>query len=333
LFLPRDAIAVTSAGAVGAGGAGGAGPTAGASGAAGNNGGGGGVDDPGTFVTLQNTLLASDPGGNCDTPSVTNGGHNLSYGDSSCPSTFLAGDPNLGALQDNGGPSWTISLGTGSAALDQIPATGASCQPTDQRGVARPSGTECDIGAYEVAPPTATTGKATKVGNTNATLNATVTPNAGPSAVVAFDYGTTTKYGKTVTLSNVSGVAPAAVMAAITNLKAGTTYHYRITVTTIDGSATGSDQTFTAGSAPALSKLRVKGTTITYTDSQAATTKFKVIRGSGRHAKTVATFSHHDRQGTNKVRVHLKRGKYTLVATPRFKGQSGKPVSVRIRIR
>jgi hypothetical protein len=332
-MLQSDTLAGNSAVSGGDAGTGGAGPTAGANGAAGSAGVGGGVFDTGAFVTMQNTLLASDAGGNCDTPSVTNGGHNLSFGDSSCPATFLSSNPDLGALEDNGGPSWTISLGAGSAAIDQIPATGAGCPATDQRGVARPSGAACDIGAYEVAPPTATTDKATTIKNTSATLNATVTPNAGPAAVVTFEYGTTTKYGKTVTVPDVSGVAPAAVMAQIAKLKSGTTYHCRVTVTTIDGSADGSDLTFTAGSAPALGRLHLHGRTISYTDSEAATTTFKI---EGRHGNVVAKFSHRDRKGSNDVTIRargLKPGRYTLVATARFNGQAGVAVSVGLRLR
>lgn len=65
-------------------------------------------------------------------------------------------DPLLGPLQDNGGYTWTKALGTGSSAID----TGdlANCPSTDQRGFARPSGSGCDIGAYEYiqTPPTDT---------------------------------------------------------------------------------------------------------------------------------------------------------------------------------
>src|SRR6202011_2947984 len=93
---------------------------------------------------------------------IRDGGHDLSSGDSTCPATFASGDPNLGPLQDNGGPAPTISLGTGSAAIDQIPPTGAGCPATDERGVPRPSGPGCDIGAYEVAPPVVKTEMAIK---------------------------------------------------------------------------------------------------------------------------------------------------------------------------
>src|SRR5262249_21885688 len=69
-------------------------------------------------------------------------------------------DPKLGALQDNGGPTRTMALRTGSPALD----TGDphTFPATDQRGVTRPqdgtgTGTALpDIGAYEVKPPTIT---------------------------------------------------------------------------------------------------------------------------------------------------------------------------------
>lgn len=57
-------------------------------------------------------------------------------------------DPVLQPLQANGGFSRTMALGAGSAAID----TGniVTCAPTDQRGVLRPKGGGCDIGAFEV---------------------------------------------------------------------------------------------------------------------------------------------------------------------------------------
>jgi len=69
----------------------------------------------------------------------------------------LSGDPLLSPLADNGGFTQTMALGAGSPALDT--AELASCAPTDQRGISRPQGVGCDMGAYElyVAPvPTAT---------------------------------------------------------------------------------------------------------------------------------------------------------------------------------
>jgi len=63
-------------------------------------------------------------------------------------------DLALGPLADNGGPK-THALGTDSVAVDWIPAQNcvdADGQPltTDQRGVTRPQGPACDVGAFEL---------------------------------------------------------------------------------------------------------------------------------------------------------------------------------------
>jgi hypothetical protein len=53
----------------------------------------------------------------------------------------------LGPLQDNGGSTVTHALLPGSPAIDAGDPT--RCRGTDQRGVPRPQGAECDIGAFE----------------------------------------------------------------------------------------------------------------------------------------------------------------------------------------
>ncbi len=58
-------------------------------------------------------------------------------------------DPQLGPLQDNGGFTQTHLPGPGSSAIDA--GIAAPClSDTDQRGVPRPQGSACDIGAVEV---------------------------------------------------------------------------------------------------------------------------------------------------------------------------------------
>jgi hypothetical protein len=63
-------------------------------------------------------------------------------------------NPMLGPLADNGGPTMTHALLTDSPAIDAGPPTSGDtiCPPplTDQRGISRPQGSHCDIGAYEV---------------------------------------------------------------------------------------------------------------------------------------------------------------------------------------
>lgn len=56
------------------------------------------------------------------------------------------GDAFLGPLEDNGGPTQTRALLEGSLAIDSAE---GPCLATDQRGVGRPVGGGCDVGAYE----------------------------------------------------------------------------------------------------------------------------------------------------------------------------------------
>ncbi|MCS7222228.1 MAG: choice-of-anchor Q domain-containing protein [Anaerolineae bacterium] len=83
---------------------------------------------------------------------MTSQGHNLSD-DATCAAWLTASgdlnhtDPRLGPLQDNGGPTPTHALLPGSPAINA--GTNVGCPPTDQRGVPRPQGPRCDIGAFE----------------------------------------------------------------------------------------------------------------------------------------------------------------------------------------
>ena len=135
---------------------------------AGSGSGGGIVNDTGTLL-VKNTIVANSPsGGNCFTVSgtINSQGHNLSD-DTSCSSYFTqTGDLNNtpagldpSGLQNNGGPTGTIALLPTSPAVDAIPvspinyctaADGITPIATDQRGIARPQGSGCDIGAFEL---------------------------------------------------------------------------------------------------------------------------------------------------------------------------------------
>ena len=55
-------------------------------------------------------------------------------------------------LKDNNGPTQTHALLPGSVAIDRIPPNDCRIKDisTDQRGVRRPQGVACDIGAYEL---------------------------------------------------------------------------------------------------------------------------------------------------------------------------------------
>ena len=84
---------------------------------------------------------------------ITSGGSNV-IGDGSCNPNGTTDQANTDALleplADNGGPTLTHALGAGSPAIDAADA--AACPATDQRGVLRPQGAACDVGAFEREP-------------------------------------------------------------------------------------------------------------------------------------------------------------------------------------
>ena len=65
-----------------------------------------------------------------------------------CSGTITA-DPRLEPLGDYGGETPTVALGPGSSAVDAAAGTYSICPNIDQRGMGRPKGAACDIGAFE----------------------------------------------------------------------------------------------------------------------------------------------------------------------------------------
>jgi hypothetical protein len=135
----------------------------------------------GATVHMLNTILAENAGGNCG-GSVTTLGNNLDDG-ASCalagPGDLSGLPADLGLLADNGGTNFTHALLPGSPALEA--GNDPSCRPTDQRGVVRPQGAHCDIGAFEAeSPVTATPLPLTPTPSATPTRTATTTRTATP---------------------------------------------------------------------------------------------------------------------------------------------------------
>jgi hypothetical protein len=121
---------------------------------------GGGIRTDGGTVTLTDTIVAGntatdggpDLGGYAST-----GGHNLFGTTADVSITLGPGDlvnptPLLAPLGSNGGPTRTIALLPGSPAIDAGSDAACAAAPVggkDQRGIARPLGAHCDIGAFE----------------------------------------------------------------------------------------------------------------------------------------------------------------------------------------
>jgi hypothetical protein len=106
-------------------------------------------------LTLTNTIITGNQSYACEkfasgtVGNVVSGGNNLAQDDSCNPvaSDIIGANPLIAPLADNGGPTQTHALSSGSPAINA--ANDALCPATDQRGVARPQGAHCDIGAYE----------------------------------------------------------------------------------------------------------------------------------------------------------------------------------------
>ncbi len=103
--------------------------------------------------------------------------NNLSYPDNSCPG--IVGNPQLGPLQNNGGPTLTMLPGSSGSAIEGVPA-GSCVGSTDQRGSPRPGvRPACDIGAVET--DVAATTPPPNGGGGGGGGNPQPTPPAGPT--------------------------------------------------------------------------------------------------------------------------------------------------------
>jgi CSLREA domain-containing protein len=154
--------------------------------------GGGIFVDAGSSASIANTVLAqnyerSKSGGvPDDCNAVASLDYNLIRTISNCTVTgavshnIYGTDPMLGPLQDNGGPTQTEALLTGSPAIDKGNPSGCTDNfgatlTTDQRGFIRPINGRCDMGAYEF-------GSALPTPTPTRTPTSTPTPTPNPLA-------------------------------------------------------------------------------------------------------------------------------------------------------
>jgi hypothetical protein len=277
---------------------------------------GGNLAGPGT-TSVRDTIVAegaADDQGfeNCAAP-VTSQGYNLEDrnqcgfgGGGDLPNR----NPLLGPLQDNGGSTDTRAITSASPAFN----AGLACVATDQRGVTRPQGAACDIGAFEleVGPGGGDSGGGGGGAGGGSTVTAAVSrlgvspsvfPAAasGPSALTARRRTTTRKTGAKVsyTLNE-----PAAVRFTVQQ--------------TQPGRKTGKGKK--ARCVPQTKKNR----------KAKKCTRVVTLRGS---------FAQNGKAGANSFRFtgrlagkKLPPGRYTLVVTPTANGKTGRAVSTPFRI-
>ena len=179
------------------------------------------VRESGVQLVLQNAIVAGNSASanaNCQIVSSQSPaylGTNL-LADSDCrprAEDIVAADPVLGPLADNGGPTRTHALLAGSPAIETAVQACAST-PVDQRYVARPQGSYCDIGAFEftgfVTPPLAVDASGTINPNSGvAIVSGTITCPAPATVTIQTTLRQSRKVGKvntTVEASAETGV-------------------------------------------------------------------------------------------------------------------------------
>lgn len=166
--------------------------------------------------------------------------------------------------------------------------------------------------AAAAGPPSATTGAASSVTQTSATVSGTVDPQ-GMATTYRFEYGTSSSYGLlTAEVDAGSGTGAVDASANLTGLTNDTTYHYRLVATNAAGVTRGSDRTLktdarpgppgaTTGSARSVSPVAARlsasigpnGRATTYHFEYGTTTSYSertadASAGSGQSARAVS---------------------------------------------
>ena len=175
----------------------------------------GGVGSPVALgkVILRNSILSNNGGENCtgsaSATAIRREGANISD-DDTCggPTQIMIGDPEIGPLADNGGPTMTHALLAGSPAIDG----GSSCTVTvDQRHTQRDA--NCDVGAFEFADFTTVTvaidaAASVKQSSGSAVLTGTVQCSRNETFSLAVQLAQQQKTGKTTTTVDAANVIP-----------------------------------------------------------------------------------------------------------------------------
>jgi len=163
-------------------------------------------------IILRNSILAGNVAPNCYAPTgvtIAYEGANISD-DDGCggPTEIIIADPKLAPLADNGGPTKTRALMTGSPAIN----AGSSCSVSvDQRYVPRDS--VCDLGAYEFTDPTTVTltidpGAAVNQANGWAVVTGTVKCSRPESFSIAVQLAQQQKSGRSVSTVDAAAIVP-----------------------------------------------------------------------------------------------------------------------------
>ena len=276
--------------------------------------------------TVANSVFSGNTHGaatsNC-AGTITSGGGNIEQGASSCapagPASTIA-DPQLGPLQDNGGPVPTRLPLVGSPAVDAgVP---GSCAPDDARGLARFGGLSCDSGAVESPQPGAGTGDATGVTTSAATIPGSVTTR-GADTTYHVDFGPDAAHLTSTADASAGGsLAPSAVSIPLGGLSPSTTYVYELVATNAYGSARSGPRSFTTAGLPSSPGVPLAITSLSaggkrFQQGKAITFAYGLSLGAKVKLALVQQVPGHRKNARSKCRKSLRKGKRCTIASTR----------------
>jgi hypothetical protein len=204
---------------------------------------------------------------------LSSGGEGLKFGPTGTFESVVTTTPGVSVGVDQGTDH--VYFGSKSGEIEEFDASGGLLSTFGSGGqvsidanasngrvyVTAPAifGGEAQIWSGDIFFPSVTTGPATAVAETSATLSGHVDPETGaggsPIATCEFEYGTTTAYGSLATCSPATPYsAPTDVSAALAGLTPGTTYHYRLSATNAEATGEGEDRTFTTAGTPVITE-------------------------------------------------------------------------------
>ncbi len=232
------------------------------------------------IVTLLAATLSASPALAASPSAVTGGAQQVRFASATVTGTINPGGAatsyyfQYGTTSGYGLQTSAASAGAGSANVGvSQPLNGLAASTTyHYRVVAtNASGTvaghDATFATTATPAPAVSTGSASSVGSSSATLTGSLNPE-GVATTYYFQYGSTSAYGsKSAVQSAGSGTSTQAVSAPVSGLAANTTYHYRLLASSSGGTVVGSDSTFTTSKTPA--PLAVTGAATTVSTSSA----------------------------------------------------------------
>jgi NHL repeat len=235
----------------------------------------------GTFVKSIPYSYGSDPGFAVDAASNSytmrgcgcvekwdSAGNDLGQVDNNGTGVALAVDPTSGHLLVDDGSfvaEWNSSGMPASPATNLTNSGSAQLTNSGEGGiavngssgdiyVANPADHSVKVFGPAATIPDVTTGQASNVTTSAATLNGTVNPDGIQVTDCHFDYGTDSSYGHAAPCAETVGAGTSAVQvhADVTGLQPATVYHFRLAAGNANGSNTGADQSFETTGPPVI---------------------------------------------------------------------------------